>query len=316
MTGYIIRRVLLLGLTLLVTSALVFALTQIVPGDVARLILGRDASPEQIATFKAQFGLDVSPPQQYINWLGRFIVGDWGRSFTGGNLPVRPLVLERLGNSMRLALMTLLLSVPLAVFLGMIAALRENTWIDGIVSIGSLAVVGLPEFVTALVLINGLALGVRELGLPSTSMVPNNTVEDWVRQLILPALTATFVLLGYIARLTRAGVLEELKKPYVRMATLKGLPRQSVIVKHVLRNALLPTITVIAISFGWLIGGLVVIETVFNYPGLGSLLVEAVKQKNLFLMQAIVMLVVTIYALANLAADLLYGVLNPRIRLG
>lgn len=316
MTGYIIRRVLLLGLTLLVTSALVFALTQIVPGDVARLILGRDASPEQIATFKAQFGLDVSPPQQYINWLGRFIVGDWGRSFTGGNLPVRPLVLERLGNSMRLALMTLLLSVPLAVFLGMIAALRENTWIDGIVSIGSLAVVGLPEFVTALVLINGLALGVRELGLPSTSMVPNNTVEDWVRQLILPALTATFVLLGYIARLTRAGVLEELKKPYVRMATLKGLPRRTVIIKHVLRNALLPTITVIAISFGWLIGGLVVIETVFNYPGLGSLLVEAVKQKNLFLMQAIVMLVVTIYALANLAADLLYGVLNPRIRLG
>ncbi|HUN08912.1 MAG TPA: ABC transporter permease [Aggregatilineales bacterium] len=316
MTGYIIRRVLLLSLTLLVTSALVFALTQIVPGDVARLILGRDASPEQIATFKAQFGLDVSPPQQYVNWLGRFIVGDWGRSFTGGNLPVRPLVLERLGNSMRLALMTLLLSVPLAVFLGMIAALRENTWIDGLVSIGSLAVVGLPEFVTALVLINGLALGVRELGLPSTSMVPNNTLEDWVRQLILPALTATFVLLGYIARLTRAGVLEELKKPYVRMATLKGLPRRVVIVKHVLRNALLPTITVIAISFGWLIGGLVVIETVFNYPGLGSLLVEAVKQKNLFLMQAIVMLVVTIYALANLAADLLYGVLNPRIRLG
>jgi len=147
-------------------------------------------------------------------------------------------------------------------------------------------------------------------------MVPNNTLEDWVRQLILPALTATFVLLGYIARLTRAGVLEELKKPYVRMATLKGLPRRVVIVKHVLRNALLPTITVIAISFGWLIGGLVVIETVFNYPGLGSLLVEAVKQKNLFLMQAIVMLVVTIYALANLAADLLYGVLNPRIRLG
>jgi peptide/nickel transport system permease protein len=217
---------------------------------------------------------------------------------------------------MRLALMTLLLSVPLAVFLGMVAALRENTWIDGLVSIGSLAVVGLPEFVTALVLINGIALGIRELGLPTTSMVPDNTVEDWIRQLILPVLTATFVLLGYIARLTRAGVLEELKKPYVRMATLKGLPRRTVTIKHVLRNALLPTITVIAISFGWLIGGLVVIETVFAYPGLGSLLVEAVKQKNLFLMQAIVMLVVTIYALANLVADLLYGVLNPRIRLG
>ncbi|MEZ4667672.1 MAG: ABC transporter permease, partial [Anaerolineae bacterium] len=137
----------------------------------------------------------------------------------------------------------------------------------------------------------------------------------WIRQLILPAITATFVLLGYVSRLTRAGVVDEVIKPYVRTATLKGLPQRTVIFKHVLRNALLPTITVIAISFGWLIGGLVVIENVYNYPGLGALLVDAVKQKNLFLLQAIVMVVIFFFAVANLAADILYAVLNPRIRL-
>jgi len=196
-----------------------------------------------------------------------------------------------------------------------VAALRENTWIDSAISLTSLSVVGLPEFVTALVLINGVALGIRGLGLPATSVVPNNTVQDWIRQLILPALTATFVLLGYVSRLTRAGVLDELKKPYVRTAVLKGLPGRVVIFKHVLRNALLPTITVIAISFGWLIGGLVVIENVYNYPGLGSLLVEAVKQKNLFLLQAIVIVTIFFFAVANLTADILYALLNPRIRL-
>jgi peptide/nickel transport system permease protein len=211
--------------------------------------------------------------------------------------------------------MTLIISVPLSVLLGVVAALRENTWVDSAISLLSLSVVGLPEFVTGLVLINGVALGIRELGLPATSFVPRDDIGDWIRQLILPALTATFVLLGYVSRLTRAGVLDELKKPYVRTAVLKGLPYRVVIFKHVLRNALLPTITVIAISFGWLIGGLVVIESVYNYPGLGALLVEAVKQKNLFLLQAIVMVVIFFFAVANLAADVLYALLNPRIRL-
>jgi peptide/nickel transport system permease protein len=169
--------------------------------------------------------------------------------------------------------------------------------------------------VTGLVLINGIALGARALGLPATSAVPDNTLADWIRQLILPAITAAFVLIGYVSRLTRAGVLDELKKPYVRTAILKGLPRRQVIFKHVLRNALLPTITVIAISFGWLIGGLVVIENVYNYPGLGALMVEAVKQKNLFVLQAVVMVTIFFFALANLTADVLYAVLNPRIRL-
>ncbi|MBI5670351.1 MAG: ABC transporter permease [Chloroflexi bacterium] len=315
MLRYILRRFLLLIVTMLITSAIIFALTQLVPGDVARLILGREASPEALQQFRAEFGLNDPAPVQYVNWLAGFISGDWGRSFTGTQGPVRPLVLDRLGNSMRLALMTLLIAVPVSVLLGVLAALYENTWIDSAISLLSLSVVGLPEFVTGLVLINGLALGARSLGLPATSTVPDNTLADWIRQLLLPAITATFVLIGYVSRLTRAGVLDELKKPYVRTATLKGLPRRVVIFKHVLRNALLPTITVIAISFGWLIGGLVVIENVYNYPGLGALMVEAVRQKNLFVLQAVVMVTIFFFALANLTADVLYAVLNPRIRL-
>jgi peptide/nickel transport system permease protein len=314
MAQFLLRRVLLLLLTMLITSAIIFALTQLVPGDVARLILGRDASEEALNDLRESFGLNDPVPQQYANWLMGFLSGDWGRSVSGSQSPVRPLVLERLGNSVQLATMTLLISIPLSILLGIVAALNENRWVDGFISFISLAVVGLPEFVTGLVLINGIALGLRELGLPATSSVPDGTFADWVRQLLLPSLTATFVLLGYIVRLTRAGVVDELKKPYVRAARLRGLPEFTVIFKHVLRNALLPTITVIAISFGWLIGGLVVIENVFNYPGLGALLVDAVKQKNIFLIQAIVMVVIFAFASANLIADILYGILNPRIR--
>jgi peptide/nickel transport system permease protein len=314
MLHYTLRRFLLLILTMLVTSAVIFSLTQLLPGDTARLILGREASEQAVERLREEFGLNDPAPQQYINWLSRFITGDWGRSFTSGNPEVRPLVMDRLGNTLRLALLTFAISIPLSIFLGVIAALRENSWLDSAISVVSLSVVGLPEFVTGLVLINLLAL---QFGwFPATAQVSDNSsLLDWLRALLLPALTATFVLLGYVSRMARAGVIDELKKPYVRTATLKGLPRRQVIIRHVLRNALLPTITVIALSVGWLIGGLVVIENVFNYRGLGALLVDAVKQKNLPVLQAVVMVIIFFFALANLAADLLYAVLNPRIRL-
>jgi peptide/nickel transport system permease protein len=314
MLRFLVRRILLLVVTMLVTSVIIFALTQLLPGDIARLILGREAGQAALEALREDFGLNEPVHMQYLNWLGGFVNGDWGRSFSSGSPAVRPLVLNRLANSTRLMLMTLALAIPLSILLGVVAALRENTWVDSAVSVVSLSVVGLPEFVTGLVLINVFALGLRWF--PATSLVSDNyQLIDWLRILFLPALTATFVLLGYVSRMTRAGVLEEIRKPYVRTATLKGLPQRTIIIKHVLRNALLPTITVIAISVGWLIGGVVVIESVFNYPGLGALLVEAVKQKNLFLLQACVMVIIFFFALANLTADILYAVLNPRIRL-
>ncbi|MBC8100672.1 MAG: ABC transporter permease [Armatimonadetes bacterium] len=315
MPRYVIRRLLLLVVTMLITSVIIFALTQLLPGDIARLQLGRDASDAQLTAFRTAYGLNDPITQQYTRWLGGFITGNWGISYSSGSPAVRPLVLERLQNSLRLGALTLLISVPLSILLGLGAALRENQWLDSVISVFSLAVVGLPEFVTATVLIGVFAIQLDWF--PATSLVdPSFTLGDWLRVLTLPALTATLVLVGYITRLTRAGVIEELKKPYVRTAVLKGLPQRQVVIKHVLRNALLPTITVIGLSIGWLIGGLIVIESVFNYPGLGSLLVTAVEQKNIPLLQAIVMVIIFFFAASNLVADLLYALLNPRIRLG
>jgi peptide/nickel transport system permease protein len=318
MSRFILRRLGFLTLTVLLTSLLVFLVTQWLPGDVCRIILGREAGQGAIENCRLQLGLDQSLPVQYLTWLGNFLTGDWGTSFST-DLPIYPIVMDRLRNSLMLALVALIISVPLAVALGVAAGLNENKPIDSTVSVSSLAVVGLPEFVTGLVLIQIFSFGLRDLGLPylpaNSSIPPDATFLEALPMLILPALTAMLVLLAYISRLTRAGVLEELKQPYVRTADLKGLPHRTVIVKHVLRNALLPTITVIAISIGWLISGLVVIENVFNYPGLGRLMIFAIDRRDLPMLQAVIMVTVIGFALANLAADLLYGWLNPRIRL-
>ena len=319
MSRFILRRLGFLTLTVLLTSLMVFLVTQWLPGDVCRIILGREAGQAAIGTCRLELGLDKPLPIQYLNWLGDFLTGDWGISFST-NLPIYPIVMDRLGNSLMLALVALLISVPLAVALGIVAGLNENKPIDSTINVGSLAVVGLPEFVTGLVLIQVFSFGLRNLGLPylpaNSSIPPDANFFAALPMLILPALTVMLVLLAYIARLTRSGVIEELKQPYVRTADLKGLPRRIVIVKHVLRNALLPTITVIAISTGWLISGLVVIENVFNYPGLGRLMIFAIDRRDLPLLQAVTMVTVLGFALANLGADLLYAVLNPRIRLG
>ncbi|MEQ8673528.1 MAG: ABC transporter permease [Aggregatilineales bacterium] len=314
MTRFILRRFLLLILTLFVTSFIIFSLTQLLPGDIARINLGREASEEALQRERERLGLDSPFLTQYADWLGGFVTGDWGVSYNRGNPPVRPLVIDRLNNTVKLGLMTLIISIPISILLGVLAALRENTIVDSIISLVSLSVVGLPEFVTGIIFINVFAHGTGWF--PTTSIVRDGfTFGEWINVLTLPAMTATLVLLGYVSRMTRAGVIDELKKPYVRTAILKGIPQRQVIFKHVLRNALLPTITVIAISIGWLIGGLVVIEEVFNFPGLGKELVDAVQAKNIPMIQAIVMLIVLAFALANLAADVLYGLLNPRIRL-
>jgi peptide/nickel transport system permease protein len=312
-TGYLLKRLGYLLLTLLLTSLVIFVITQFLPGDIARVILGREASEAALANLRRELGLDRPLPVQYLAWLGNFLVGEWGSSFSTGQA-IRPLVLERLGNSLMLAGLTLAIAVPSAIVLGVVAALNEDRPLDNLISIGSLSVVGLPEFVTGLVLIQLLAFELRLLP-ASSSIRPDAGFLEALPMLVLPAITATLVLLAYIARLTRASVLEELRKPYVRTAALKGISRRRVNYRHVLGNALLPTITVVAISFGWLISGLIVVENVFNYPGLGSLLTFAIDRRDLPLLQAITLVAVLGFALANLAADLLYAFLNPRVRL-
>ncbi len=313
MTTYILRRLGFLLLTLIVTSLLIFIITNLLPGDVARTVLGREAGEAQLEEFREKFGLNDPLPVQYGRWFFNFVRGDWGESISTRS-EIREVIGQRLNNSLQLAGLTLLFSVPLGVVLGVIAGLNENKLADNLVSITSLAVVGLPEFVTGLILIEIFATQLKWLP-PNSSVKLGTSFKEAFPMLVLPALTATLVLLAYIARLTRAGVVEEFKKSYVRTAILKGLPRRTVIFKHVLRNALLPTITIIAISFGWLISGLIVIENVFNYPGLGRLLVFAIDRRDLPLMQAVTMVTVFGFAVANLVADLLYAYLNPRIRL-
>ncbi len=312
MTAYIARRLAFLGVTILLTSVLVFIITQLLPGDVARAVLGRDAGEAALEAFREANGLNDPPLVQYGRWLRNFVSGDWGRSLSTRS-DIFPLIMERLGNSLWLALLTMIFAVPPAILLGVLAGLQENSLTDAAISITSLALVGLPEFITGLVLIQIFSRGLGVL--PANSSIrPGANFAEMLPMLILPSVTAAFVLLAYIIRLTRAGVIEELQRPYVRTAVLKGLPRRNVLFKHVLRNALLPTITVIAISFGWLISGLIVIENVFNYPGLGRLLVFAIDRQDLPLLQAVAMVTVVGFALANLLADLFYAWLNPRIR--
>lgn len=313
MIRYTLRRLVFLLLTLLLTSIIVFAVTQLLPGDIARVILGREAGEQALERLREDLGLNRPLPVQYWNWLVDLIRGDWGRSFST-QTAVRTVVFERLRNSLMLAGLILVISVPLAITLGVVAGLKEDSLIDNAISILSLAVVGLPEFVTGLVLIEVVSFDLRLLPPNSSIRIGTGFLEAFP-MLVLPAVTATLVLLAYIARLTRAGVIGELEKPYVRTADLKGLPARTVIMKHVLRNALMPTITVIAISIGWMISGLIVIENVFNYPGLGRLLLFAIERRDLPLLQAITMVTVSGFAGANLAADLLYAYLNPRIRL-
>jgi peptide/nickel transport system permease protein len=324
MWRFLARRLVFFVFTLVLTSILVFLLTRVMPGDVARVILGREASEEAVAAKRAELGLDEPLIVQYVEWGTDFITGDWGTGFSGAQEDVRGLVTERLIHSGWLALITLLIAVPLSVLLGVIAGLTEGKWPDSLISVLSLSVVSLPEFVTGLFLINTVALAWDDNPIadrfgwfPSSSFIRADTsFREALPALWLPAIAATLVLVAYIVRLVRAGVIEELKRDYVRTAVLKGLPYRVVIVKHVLRNALIPTVTVIATSTGWLTSGLVVIESVFSYPGLGSLLTNtAIKNRDLLLIQAIVMVTVTVILVANFLADLLYAVLNPRIKL-
>lgn len=313
MLSYVARRLLFVLLTLLLSSLVIFGVTQLLPGDVATMILGRFATPEALARLRGELGLDRPLYVQYWDWLWRFVKGDWGTSLATGTA-IQPWVMERLRNSAMLAGVGLVMSVPLAVVLGVVAAMERDSWLDHVISVFSLALVGLPEFVTGLVFIGVLALGLKWL--PASSAIePDAGFFDALPKLILPGLTITLVMLAYVARMTRSGTIEVLKTDYIRTAYLKGLPAHEVILNHVLRNALLPTVTIIAISIGWLIGGLIVTESVFGYPGLGRLLLYSIQHRDLPLLQAVSMLVVAIYSLANLLADVVYAYLNPRIRL-
>lgn len=312
MLRYMTRRLGLVLLTLLISSVLIFLVTQILPGDVARAILGRFATPQALANLREKLGLNRPLLVQYGSWLMHYVQGDWGLSLSTGE-PVFTLVVARLRNSAMLALVAFVMYVPLGIILGLFSALRRTKVFDQVVSITSLAFIGLPEFVTGLVLIAIFAIGLNWL--PSSSAIPPDSgFLAALPRLILPGITVSLVSLAYITRMTRSSTATVLETDYVRSAYLKGLHPLRVLFMHVLRNSLLPTVTVIAVGIGWLIGGLIVTESLFSYPGLGRLLLFAIQRRDLPLLQAITLLLVVVFSLSNLLADILYGLLNPRIR--
>jgi peptide/nickel transport system permease protein len=291
---------------------IVFGASQLLPGDVGKNILGPLAPQSSIQALNHKLGTDKPILTQYWNWLSHFVRGDFGTSLLLG-VPVRPAVTTALEHSLKLALVAFVIVVPLSILGGVISALRYDKPTDRIISIVGLSFSAMPEFVSGIVLALIFCIWLKWLPLAST-VPPGSSIFAEYGHLFLPALPLVFVLFGYIARIARAGTIEALDADYTRTAYLKGLTRGAVLRRHVLRNSLLPTITVVATQVGYLIGGLVVVETVFNYPGIGYLIFQAAKGKDFPMLESSVLTIGIVYLVATIVADLLYAVLNPRIR--
>jgi peptide/nickel transport system permease protein len=312
MARFLLRRLGLAAITLFLLSLIVFFGTQVLPGNVGRRILGAFADQAAVDALNERLGTDQPLLTQYWNWITSLVQGDLGTSLAL-NVPVSELIGNALLNSLKLAAFAFVLVVPLAILGGVVAALWRDRLTDRVITIGGLSLSVVPEFVSGiiLILVFGLWLDVLPVGAKAP---PSSSFLTQLEYLFLPALTLVILLFGYIARITRAGTIESLDADYTRTAVLKGLPRHTVIGRHVLRNSLLPTIAVIATQTGYLIGGLVVIETLFAYPGMGRLIVTAATQKDMPLLEAAVLIVGVIFLIAMLLADLAYSLLNPRIR--
>jgi peptide/nickel transport system permease protein len=314
MLRFILRRLGMLVLTMLILSMMIFLLSEVVPIDPALKILGRESTPEARAALTVSMGLDKPLPERYLNWVAHFVQGDFGKSYILG-VDIAPVLGRRLSNSLTLAVVALCILTPISLLLGVLAGLYSTRWPDRAISIGSLLTVSLPDFVIGMLLITIFSWGLKWL--PADSSLRGDRIDlliHW-KKLVLPAATAALVLIGYIARVTRVSVIEVMESPYVRTAILKGLRYRTVVFRHVLRNALLAPIAIITTQLTWLIGGLVVIEQLFNYPGIGNLFATAAHNNDLPMIEAGAMTAIVCVVISQFVADMLYAALNPRIRL-
>lgn len=314
MARFLLTRLALALVTLFLLSILVFAAAEIFPGNVAGTILGPTADARAIAALNAELGLNEPALTRYLDFIGGFLRGDLGQSYTL-RTPVGPVLLAAMLNSLKLAAVALLIVVPLAIAGGIFAALRQGTFIDRAITGLGLAAMVVPEFVSGIVVLLVFAVWLDLLPVTATAPAGSGILTQ-LQYLILPTIPLIFVLFGYIARVTRAGAVEVLNSDYVRTAALKGLPRRTIIRRHVLRNALPPTVTVVATQVGYLFGGLVVIEILFNYRGIGLLIFNAARSKDFPLLESCVLVIGILYLTVTLLADVIYSLLNPRIRLG
>jgi peptide/nickel transport system permease protein len=309
-----LKRALLSLVTLWLLSVLVFAAGQWLPGDVGRAMLGPLADAHAVAALNHQLGTDRPVLVQYAQWLAGVAHGDLGTSYAY-RAPVASFLGPALFNSLKLAALSFAIVVPLSLVAGVAAALRANRWLDRVLSMLGATLAVVPEFVSAIVLILVFAVWLQWLPM-SASAPPDAGVLSQIGHLVLPALPLVFVFFGYFARMTRTGTIDALASDYTRTAILKGLPFRTVLWRHVLRNALLPTVTVATTQLGYMIGGLVVVESLFHYQGIGGLIFDAAKSKDFPVLEAGVLAIGAVYLLTNLFADLLYGLLDPRLRAG
>ena len=312
MSTYVARRLLGVVLVVLATSVLIFAIVHILPGNVAYAILGEYATPAAVATLQQRLGLNDPLWLQYWRWLAEFLHGQMGQSLVMDR-PAGPLILDALGRSAILAGSAFVIVASGGIALGVHAATHQGHASDRVMTLAQFVFIAVPDFFWAILAVVVFASWLHWL--PATGYAPPaDGLLAWASHLVLPVIVLSIGLLAHVSRLTRAAMLEVLRSRYVLMARAKGMSERRVLWRHAAPNAMLPTITILAIDFGLLIGGVVVVETVFAYPGLGRLLVFAIEHRDLPLLQAGMLVLTTIYALANLAADLGYAALNPRIR--
>ena len=312
MLRLIVNRLLLGVLTLFAVSVLIFVCTQILPGDVASAVLGQGATPEALVIFRKELGLDVPAYLRYWNWLVAALQGDLGVALTNKRVIVDE-VMPRLRNTLFLAGYAALIAIPLAVGLGVFSAINEGKLSDRLSNVLTLIAISLPEFFIAYLLIILMAVNVDWF--PSLSTVsPGMPIAERIYQSTLPAITLTLLVAAHMLRMTRSSVLAVMSTPYVEMAFLKGAKRQRVITRHALPNAAAPIITVVALNLAYLVVGVVVIEAVFVYPGLGQLMVDAVSKRDVPVIQACGLVFAMVFVLLNTLADVLVILVNPRLR--
>ncbi|MCZ7661508.1 MAG: ABC transporter permease [Thermoleophilia bacterium] len=304
------------ALTLFLVSVVVFAATQALPGDTARAILGKDATPQRLELLRQQLGLDKPVPQQYWEWLSGVAQGDLGDSLVQQGMSVTSLLRDRVKNSAALVLIAALVSVPFSIIIGALSAVWRDSKFDMTASVGNLTLAALPEFVIGIGLVLVFATNVFKV-LPAVSRLdPSVSMFRQLHLLILPALTLTLAVAPYISRILRASMIEVLESEYVMMARLKGLSNHLVLWRHALPNAIVPTLQVIALNLAWLAGGVVVVEYLFGFPGIGQALVDAVANRDLPMIQALCLLIAGVYVVLNLMADLGTILVSPRLRTG
>jgi len=299
-------------ITIFVISVIIFIGVELLPGDVAETVLGQSATPETVAAFRKELKLDLPPHIRYVEWLKDFVHGDFGTSLANGR-PVSNLIGWRLSNTLFLALTTAIIAVPLAIFLGMLAAFYRNTFFDKLISTTTLTFISFPEFFIAYILISLLSVKLNLF--PSLAIIDKHMgFGSRLYAILLPSLTLTFVVTAHMMRQTRAAIINVLASSYIEMAQIKGIKRLRIIYHHAFPNSLSPVINVVAVNLAYLVVGVVIVEVVFVYPGLGQLLVDSVAKRDLPVVQASGLIFAIAYIFLNLAADILSMLSNPKLR--